>query len=98
MNMKFSTSNDSDNSTIAAVISMIVAVILSLFYDIICFGVNWVLAKFIITPIIGAQVCFALNTVFNTAVFTKDILPVLYATACFVGSTLFKSKLKVEKN
>ncbi len=73
-------------------------IFLVLFGDVICFGLNWLIAKFIVTPIIGAQVCFALNTVFNTAVFTKDILPVLYATACFVGRILFKSKLKVEKD
>lgn len=74
------------------------AIILALFGDVICFGLNWLIAKFIVTPIIGVQVCFALNTVFNTTVFTKDILPVLYATACFVGRILFKSKLKVENN
>ena len=73
-------------------------IFLVLFGDVICFGLNWLIAKFIVTPIIGAQVCFALNTVFNTAVFTKDILPVLYATACFVGRILFKSKLKVEND
>lgn len=93
--MKISTSN---NSNIDAFISAVIAIVLSLFVDVISFGINWFLAKFIITPIIGAQVCFALNTVFNTAVFTKDILPVLYATACFVGRILFKSKLKVENN
>ena len=93
--MKISTSN---NSTISAFISVVIAVVLSLFVNVISFGINWFLAKFIITPIIGAQVCFALNTVFNTTVFTKDILPVLYATACFVGCILFKSELKVENN
>ena len=66
-------------------------IFLVLFSDVICFGLNWLIAKFIVTPIIGAQVCFALNIVFNTAVFTKDILPVLYATACFIGRILFKS-------
>ncbi len=84
-----------NNKTLSALVS---AIILALFGDVICFGLNWLIAKFIVTPIIGAQVCFALNTVFNTAVFTKDILPVLYVTACFVGRILFKSKLKVEKD
>ena len=84
-----------NNKTLSALVS---AIILALFGDVICFGLNWLIAKFIVTPIIGAQVCFALNTVFNTAVFTKDILPVLCATACFVGRILFKSKLKVENN
>ena len=82
-----------NSKTIGALTS---AIILALFGDVICFGLNWLIAKFIVTPIIGTQVCFALNTVFNTAVFTKDILPVLYATSCFVGRILFKSKLKVE--
>lgn len=84
-----------NSKTIGALTS---AIILALFGDVICFGLNWLIAKFIVTPIIGTQVCFALNTVFNTAVFTKDILPVLYATACFVGRILFKSKLKVEND
>lgn len=97
--MKISTSNDSTISAfISTFISAVIAVVLSLFVDVIKFGINWFLAEFIITPIIGAQVCFALNTVFNTTVFTKDILPVLYATACFVGCILFKSKLKIEKD
>ena len=84
-----------NNRTLSALISNI---LLALFSDVICFGLNWVIAKFIVTPIIGVQVCFALNTVFNTTVFTKDIMPVLYATACFVGRILFKSKLKIESN
>ena len=84
-----------NSKTLGALTSVI---ILALFGNVICFGLNWLIAKFIVTPIIGAQVCFALNTVFNTTVFTKDILPVLYATACFVGRILFKSKLKIEKD
>lgn len=84
-----------NSKTISALTS---SILLALFGDVICFGLNWVIAKFIVTPIIGAQICFALNTVFNTTVFTKDILPVLYATACFVGRILFKSKLKVEND
>lgn len=84
-----------DSKTLGALTADIILV---LFGDVICFGLNWLIAKFIVTPIIGTQVCFALNTVFNTAVFTKDILPVLYATACFIGRILFKSKLKVEKD
>lgn len=89
------TSNDSIIGTVVAAIAVI---LLSLFSDIVAFGINYILAKFIIAPLIGAQVCFALNTVFNTVVFNKDILPVLYATASFVGRILFKSKLKVEKD
>ena len=84
-----------NNRTLSALISNI---LLALFSDVICFGFNWVIAKFIVTPIIGVQVCFALNTVFNTTVFTKDIMPVLYATACFIGRILFKSKLKIESD
>lgn len=89
------TSNDSIIGTVVAAIAVI---LLALFSDIVDFGVNYILAKFIIAPLIGAQVCFALNTVFNTVVFNKDILPVLYATASFVSRILFKSKLKVEKD
>ncbi len=68
------------------------------FWYITCFGVNFVAAKFIISPIIGTQVCLALNTAFNTTVFTKDILPVLYATACLIGSILFKSHLNINED
>ena len=89
------TSND---SIIGIVVAEIAVILLALFSDIVDFGINYILAKFIIAPLIGAQVCFALNTVFNTVVFNKDILPVLYATASFVGRILFKSKLKVEKD
>lgn len=89
------TSND---SIIGIVVAEIAVILLSLFSDIVDFGINYIIAKFIIAPLIGAQVCFALNTVFNTVVFNKDILPVLYATASFVGRILFKSKLKVEKD
>ena len=84
-----------NNRTLSVFISNI---LLALFGDVICFGLNWVIAKFIVTPIIGIQVCFALNTVFNTTVFTKDIMPVLYASACFIGRILFKSKLKIESD
>ena len=83
-----------NNRTLSVFISNI---ILALFGDVICFGLNWLIAKFIVTPIIGVQVCFALNTVFNTTVFTEDIMPVLYATACFIVRILFKSKLKIEE-
>lgn len=68
------------------------------FWYIVCFGVNFMTAKFIITPIIGTQVCLALNTALNTTVFTKDILPVLYATAWLIGSIMFKSHLNVNED
>lgn len=84
-----------NSKTLSALTS---SILLALFGDVICFGLNWLIAKFIVTPIIGAQVCFALNTVFNTTVFTKDSMPVLYATACFIGRILFKSKLKIESD
>ena len=84
-----------NSKTLSALTS---SILLTLFGDVICFGLNWLIAKFIVTPIIGTQVCFALNTVFNTTVFTKDIMPVLYATACFIGRILFKSKLKIESD
>lgn len=84
-----------NSKTLSALTS---SILLALFGDVICFGLNWFIAKFIVTPIIGAQVCFALNTVFNTTMFTKDIMPVLYATACFIGRILFKSKLKIESD
>ena len=84
-----------NSKTLSALTS---SILLALFGDVICFGFNWFIAKFIVTPIIGAQVCFALNTVFNTTMFTKDIMPVLYATACFIGRILFKSKLKIESD
>lgn len=81
------------------IICTLVVIILFLpFWYIVCFGANFVVAKFIIAPIIGSQVCLALNTAFHTSVFTKDILPVLYATAWLVGNILFKSHLSIDEN
>lgn len=57
---------------------------------IVSFVLNWLLAKFVITPLIGVQICFALNTVFSTNVFTVSFFPLCYATAAFIGTLIFK--------
>lgn len=68
------------------------SLIMGLLSPIISFAVQWLVAKFIIAPLIGAQICFALNTVFSTDVFTLEFFPLCYATAALVGSLLFKPR------
>lgn len=74
-------------STLMIVLSFVLGVL----SPVISFAIHWLVAKFIVVPLIGAQVCFVLNTVFSTDVFTLDFFPLCYATAAFVGSLLFKS-------
>lgn len=74
------------------------SLILGLLSPIISFAVQWLVAKFIIAPLIGAQICFALNTVFSTDVFTLEFFPLCYATAALVGSLVFKSKSHTQSN
>ena len=53
------------------------------------FWVNFFLAKFIFVPIFGAYICNTLNSFFNTASFTTQMLPLAYAWTCLIGGVFF---------
>jgi ABC-type enterochelin transport system permease subunit len=53
------------------------------------FWVNFALAKFIFVPIFGAYICNTLNSLFNTASFTTQMLPLVYAWTCLIGGVFF---------
>ena len=70
---------------------IVIGFVAGLLSPVISFAVHWLVAKFIVVPLIGAQICFALNTVFSTDIFTLDFLTLFYETAALVGSLVFKS-------
>lgn len=65
--------------------------IFGLFWDVIGFAVNFLIAKYILFHLIGTNVCYALNLVLSTNIFTEATFPVIFATASLVGSVLFKN-------
>lgn len=73
------------------VFSLMALFIFGLFLDVIGFAINFFTAKCIIFPLIGANVCYALNLALNTNIFTEATFPVIFATASLVGNILFKN-------
>ena len=56
------------------------------------FWFNFALAKFIIVPLFGTYICDTLNQLFNTASFTTQSFPLIFAWTSFIGSAvLWKS-------
>ena len=55
----------------------------------VSFWVNFVIAKFIFVPFFGISICNTLNQLFNTTSFTTQLLPLVYAWTCLIGSVFF---------
>lgn len=73
------------------IFSLMALFIFGLFWDVIGFAANFLIAKYILFPLIGTNVCYALNLVLSTNIFTEATFPVIFATASLVGSVLFKN-------
>lgn len=72
-------------------ISLVALFVFGLFWEVVAFAINFLQAKYILFPLIGTNICYALNLVLNTNIFTEATFPVIFATASFVGSVLFKN-------
>ena len=79
----------------SSIIVIVLGFVAAVFTPVISFALHWLVAKFIVAPLIGAQVCYALNTVLSTSVFTVELFPLCYATAALVGSLLFEPSQRV---
>lgn len=75
-----------------------VELVFIIFGYVIAFWINTLFARYVLCPLIGSDICYALNLVLNTDIFTLSNLPVIFATASFVGGVLFKSSRRVINN